>query len=267
MNGDGKALVDRYVLFFDFLGAANAAKTWPRERVYEFVDLLIAVARTQSAQDISGSAQKDGSYKISIIPEITTFSDNVVVSYPSGHLEEPELPSATEHFESLWAVFVLNDAIRILKVVAEHALRVGLLIRGGLSFGQLYHDGDVVFGEALVDAYELERTHAKNPRILVSERVVSRLTNEPPEQINALLRDEDGQWHLNYLVEMVRQAISPDDLEGALRWKRAHDDFIERELVELGRYRDGRATKWHWFKCHFEMATSQFPAYFSTPTV
>jgi hypothetical protein len=108
MNG-GLALEQRFVLFFDFLGASNAAISWPRGRIHQFVDLLIGVAQVQSAQDISGSAQGDGSYRLSITPEVTTFSDNVVVSYPSGALEE-----RNEALESVWAGVVLQDSIRIL---------------------------------------------------------------------------------------------------------------------------------------------------------
>jgi hypothetical protein len=70
------ALEQRYVLFFDFLGASNAAVNWPRERVYEFVDLLVSIATLQSSEEISGSAQPDGSYRLLVTPEITTFSDN-----------------------------------------------------------------------------------------------------------------------------------------------------------------------------------------------
>ena len=59
----GFALDQRFVLFFDFLGASNAASNWSRERVHEFVDLLISIATLQSSEDISGSAQPDGSYR------------------------------------------------------------------------------------------------------------------------------------------------------------------------------------------------------------
>jgi len=45
MTDDEPALEKRFVLFFDFLGASNAAKTWPRERVHQFLDLLIEVAQ------------------------------------------------------------------------------------------------------------------------------------------------------------------------------------------------------------------------------
>jgi hypothetical protein len=253
------ALEYRFVLFFDFLGASNAAKSWPRERVHQFVDLLIEVAQVQSAQEISGAAQDDGSYRLLITPEVTTFSDNVVVSYPSGALEEKN-----EALESVWTEIVLKDAIRILHVIAERGLRIGLLIRGGLSFGQLYHNGDVVFGEAMVDAYTLESKTANNPRVIVSERVVSKLKHDPAEKINVLMKDTDGQWHLDYFTEMVRQVISPmpDRVEQATGWRNAHLELIDHEISRLEQANDGRATKWRWFKQQFERAMSEFPAYF-----
>jgi hypothetical protein len=65
-----------------------------------------------------------------------------------------------------------QDAIRILSGVAEMALRIGALIRGGYSYGRLYHENNVVFGEAMVDAYRPERDVAVYPRAVVSDRIL-----------------------------------------------------------------------------------------------
>jgi hypothetical protein len=46
------ALEDRSILFFEFLGASDAARKWPRDPVHEFVDLLISIAHLGSAQVI-----------------------------------------------------------------------------------------------------------------------------------------------------------------------------------------------------------------------
>jgi hypothetical protein len=89
-----------------------------------------------------------------LTPEITTFSDNIVVSYPAVPDDDYR---GFRRLSPFWAETVCADAVRILSGVAEMALRVGLLIRGGLSFGQLYHQKGVVFGEALVDAHLLEK--------------------------------------------------------------------------------------------------------------
>jgi hypothetical protein len=265
------AFDDRYCLFFDFLGTRAAAATWSRDRLYEFVDLLRSIALARSTEEINGQSREDGSYRISVRPEISTFSDHVVVSWrTSGELI----------VDSLWTDIVLKDALRVLSAVAERALRIGLLVRGGMSVGQLFHGDDVVFGEAMVTAYELECSVAKYPRVVVAGGIIDRLNPTRPEDCTALLQDHDGHWCLNYFIGMVHDAapcrdealdpvsrLSPLNLERmeidiaqASRWKRAHLDRIDREIAALRQTGATKAaTKWEWFKERFEWATARIP--------
>jgi hypothetical protein len=237
--------------------------------VHEFVDLLISIATVQSSEDISGNPQDDGSYLLRVTPEVATFSDHVVVSYQNLTDVEPPLrippKESIEALASHWTRIVCADANRILSGVAEMGLRIGLLIRGGLSFGQLYHQGGVVFGEAMIDAYDLECKIAKNPRVVVSERVITKLTHDRPEDMDILLRDVDGKWHLNYFSVMVRQAMHPppNTVGQATFWKRAHLGRISEIIDQLRASRtetsSSRAAKWEWFKGQFEAAASLIP--------
>lgn len=43
----------------------------------------------------------------------------------------------------------------------------GFLVRGGIAFGGMYHDGSVAAGPALTDAYNLESTCALYPRVVL----------------------------------------------------------------------------------------------------
>jgi hypothetical protein len=52
-------------------------------------------------------------------------------------------------------------------------LQVDILVRGGIAIGKLHHDDAVVFGPALIEAYQLERTCAKYPRVLLSDRALA----------------------------------------------------------------------------------------------
>jgi hypothetical protein len=187
------------------------------------------------------------------MPEITTFSDNIVVSYPHAPDEEYR---GFRRLSAFWAETVCTDAVRILSRVAEVALRVGLLIRGGLSFGELYHQKGVVFGEAFVDAYTLEQRIAHYPRIIVSDRIIAKLTNTLPENFDALLQDADGMWHLNYFARMY------EGQPNAGQWKQAHLDRIKQEIDQLHRSSDplspARRAKWEWFREQFETATKAF---------
>jgi hypothetical protein len=151
-----------------------------------------------------------------------------------------------------------QDAVRILSGVAEMALRIGVLIRGGFTFGRLYHENGVVFGEAMVDAYQLESKHAIRPRVLVSDRILKRLTGIPETDRTFLLQDTDGVWHLNYFAEMTRHSSNgPIQEEHAKRWKHAHLATIEAAIGAATTSGDvGIADKWTWFRARFQEATS-----------
>jgi hypothetical protein len=256
MVDENPALEDRYVLFFDFLGARAAATTWPRDRIHDFVDLLISISQIQSTEAITGGSEQDGSYRLEVMPEITTFSDNIVVSYRG--LPEDDLG---QKLGPWWTDIVCQDAIRILSGVAETGLRLGLLIRGGLSFGQLFHDSGVVFGEGLVDAYRLESKEAKVPRVLVSERIIAKLTQSRPEEMPTLLKDRDGLWHLNYFRRMrLRAAEAVEPRRASIGWKRAHTALIDREIAQHREARRLReAEKWEWFGERFVEETAGIP--------
>jgi hypothetical protein len=57
--------------------------------------------------------------------------------------------------------------------LSRRLLRSGYFARGGITKGRLYHDHNMVFGPALVEAYRLEREVAKFPRILVPRSVAA----------------------------------------------------------------------------------------------
>jgi hypothetical protein len=46
-------------------------------------------------------------------------------------------------------------------------------MRGGLAIGKMYHDENIFLGEAYLQAYKLESSLAKYPRIVISEKVLS----------------------------------------------------------------------------------------------
>jgi hypothetical protein len=138
------------------------------------IAVLAQIAESQSSFDIKGGAQPDGSYKITSPAEITAFSDNIVVSYPlvfedvQGHVRELLADDVRELLADGWDEMVRQQMKRITAQVVRVALDVGLLVRGGLSRGKLYHHGGVVVGAALIDAYRLERCVASCARIAVA---------------------------------------------------------------------------------------------------
>ena len=184
---------------------------------------------------MKGEAQQDGSYKITSPAEITTFSDNIVVSYHAV-LGDPA-DAVTTLLAPGWAQMVRQQTQRITAEIVRIGLDVGLLTRGGLSRGRLYHDGRVVAGEAMVDAYRLERCVAKQARVAVSPRI--------PDNYGVFV-DADGTRCLDYFTELM---LAAERAHGdALAWARitrANIDATIETLTKDGRQKE--AAKWRNF--------------------
>ena len=97
-------------------------------------------------------------------PEVSTFSDNIVISYPLASMTKELSPHSVP-------IFVLSQTL--LSILASQALRLGFLLRGGAAIGRLYHDSGVIFGDALVEAYRLESQIAIYRRVILSPGITS----------------------------------------------------------------------------------------------
>lgn len=127
--------------------------------------------------------------------KIRTFTDNIVIGYPIRDDAESELGAI---FSQL-AFFQLEMVNR------------GFFIRGAIAIGDLYIDDLTVFGEGLIDAYDGESKHARDPRIILTksaEQAVlhhvgyySNPSHSP--QARDIYKDADGQFFLNYLDSIM----------------------------------------------------------------
>jgi len=236
----------RYVMYLDFLGTSEATCKWDEGRQQQFTELLRAVEATQREQHYNSSGKK-----IEIAPEFTAFSDNIVISYPDKSLEHP--PGG-------WVDIVLQDCLRTIKSVVAQALELGVLVRGGLAYGQCFHEKGVLFGKALVDAHKLECKHARNARILIQNTIINQLTINKPENIGILFHDvEDDQWHLNYfrsLMEANLKSASPS-LEENEAWLKSKIEMIFKNIESL-QGEEKKSEKWKWFYRHFSEAYKHF---------
>jgi hypothetical protein len=84
---------------------------------------------------------------------VSTFSDNVVISSVPHKDVTP---------------YFLREMASLQLMTAS----MGFLMRGGITVGDIIHDEEVVFGSALIRAYELESKIAVYPRIVVDEPVL-----------------------------------------------------------------------------------------------
>jgi len=131
---------------------------------------------------------------------VKVFTDNAVLGYPIPGFGSEE--------------FKLAD---ILQIFSEYQLCLaseGFLVRGGIAFGDLYMDEDIVFGEALIEAVKLDRKGG-SPRICLAKSAIEFARKHIKEwtEINELLHDADGSVFLNYLDHSLfafPDAFSPE---------------------------------------------------------
>ena len=81
-------------------------------------------------------------------------------------------------FSDCIAISISPDKIGTLIYVCsnlqDRILHLGFAIRGGISVGRTIHENGILYGEGIVRAYEIESTHARNPRILLDEKLEDR---------------------------------------------------------------------------------------------
>lgn len=128
-----------------------------------------------------------------------------------------------------------SDVVESTSVIAFHLLQKGAMLRGAITQGKIFHEGNRVFGPALNEAYYRERAAAIYPRIIVDDAVANALRNDfRSEGIDAFLKDQDGVMFLNLLTP---NWIGLDEETSG-----AHELFLRkiRDAItdNLERYRD-----------------------------
>ena len=112
----------------------------------------------------------------------------------------------------------------------------GILVRGGITAGEVLIKPGRAFGPAFIKAYDLESSWAKGPRILVDPEIIIMLRAEAKtkggEEGRALIararellnHDADGLWFVDYIRE-ASQFTSSADHRAALLAQR--DEIIK----------------------------------------
>lgn len=150
------------------------------------------------------------------------FTDNIVISSPLRDRFHPE-----ERFG------VVTNAVADFQLILA---REGWFIRGGIAVGDFYMDERIVFGPALVEAYQLEQTAAMYPRVVLSDTAKHWMRSflefysdkaASPQNVDVLI-DVDGRAYINYLAANYMWGApeaARDDLE-------AHKRRVEAALVD-----------------------------------
>jgi hypothetical protein len=128
----------------------------------------------------------------------------------------------------------------------------GVLLRGAITIGDIFVNDDMVFGPALVRAYELESKVAVAPRVIIDPRMFQQLEEYPALRkhdieaemqyyLRVLKKDADGVWFVDYL----RAFFGTGEIEGFLRFLKAHKELIVNSIASATTF-DSVITKYGW---------------------
>lgn len=121
----------------------------------------------------------------------------------------------------------------------------GFFLRGGLTWGMFHIQERFAFGEALVDAVEIEEHVAVNPRIVLgtpADKLMQDSWGDPIGDVprSLLLRDGDGHAFVNYLAP-----IFDDPATNPIEPLTGHRDLIVGHL-NVQRDHKRRWEKYRW---------------------
>lgn len=168
----------------------------------------------------------------------------------------------------VFALRIANDGedemLRIVKAVGGFQCALvlsGTFVRGAVAVGDHYMDNEIIFGEALLEAYETERQKTLNPRVILTPSARSSLAKHLGKyeedralapQCDILLVDSDNSYFVNYLAGL--EGLTNDErLEQAKRHKRqieaALRTFVEQphvrnKYVWVARFHNYLCVKW-----------------------
>ena len=189
-----------YIAYMDILGYKDFLKSKHKKPEQYLQTILDAVERVKgnvsAFQNTANMFHIDGDLKLKI------FSDNILLCLSVENGDE-EIQRAI--------VFLLEVA----SIQRGLALAHGLLVRGGITIGELYIDEDLVFGQGLIDAVELE-AKAEFPCIVVSDEIKKFLSGmlqdvtQPYQKIKEIVQKEKRKEALSdaektFLSEKLEQ--------------------------------------------------------------
>lgn len=162
-------LKQHYVAFLDILGFTNMVKTDITSEDQPYLRKLY-----RCHQRASHIFSDDPNISI------TQFSDSIVVAKPfeSGSFE--------------WFVKKIAEYQNLL-------LKEGLLCRGGIAVNKHFSNGSFTFSAGLIDAYDVESTLARYPRVVISSDLIELIFPDTSAYPDYLIIEDDGLVFIDYL--------------------------------------------------------------------
>lgn len=176
----------------------------------------------------------------------TNFSDLIVHTVPVYSVANKKYKDGLVYCRVLDLLFAQTALIQ-----------EGLLLRGALTIGNIERTYGVLFGPALIAAYDLEREKAKYPRIILDPRLLEELKTNPHlrrhkyreemEYLSPFLKtDGDGVVFIDYLGGSQSE-FSADEYFVFLE---AHKRLVEAGLADF-RNEPRILPKYEWLRQYY----------------
>lgn len=186
-----------FTVFLDLLGFANDINKYHKSgRSGEHFNKIYK-SFSQACTQLKFDNDSEGINTSEPLWEIKLFSDNVVLGCP--------FQTSFIHDESLFGLLIMGIIDFQLSLTLD-----GFFVRGGWSLGDLFVDENMIYGQSLLDSYNLEKA-AKYPRIVLSDQVTELVfkhlkyysSKEFSPQYKHLLKDDNDIIFINYLYEIL----------------------------------------------------------------
>ncbi len=212
---------EKYVAFIDMLGFSHLVRA-ASGNADKQATILAAIERLKDTACTNSN--------IDLI--ITYFSDCLVISSARSPLG-------------------LYEMLQSIRTIAENLLVVDVLIRGGLTVGEVHHNGQFMFGPGMLDAYDMERHEAKHPTVLVSEIVRSDTLQAGLRPFLIFDDEEPERAYVHYLMAFANYDPTPQPglmiLDGPARLIRhfiaqrlaSHEGTVREKAEWLEKYWNG----------------------------
>lgn len=181
--------------------------------------------------------------------------DLVVYEKTSNGLLEKELGDPRINYISDCVIISTEGSFDGFKAICNKVTKlsvqgasVGIFVRGGITYGNVYHHGPMLFGTAYQRALMLEG-EAKNPRVLIDDSIFEMLADKIgifPLNESAIKKDLDGKSYLANYPWMYISGYVTDWLSFLLRVKSSIIYFLNKfdlrvaglgdDLKRLGNY-------------------------------
>lgn len=231
---------DRYCLFLDILGfqslvdnSANFKKG--DSEIKSLWSLLSALKQIEDGVNYKDVVEVSGKMKPTS-RKVTQFSDSVIISYKK---DEPHSAGITS---------IIMDVHRLQLEMTTR----GILLRGAITVGPLYHDDSFILGPALNEAVALEQL-AAYPRVILDAEILDEAglrRGETPDNertISSMVAEDfDGTFFIDYFN------VVPDDFFD--EWYEIYDYLTRlRKVVKQLSYKKSPSIKMKhsWMRAKF----------------